>query len=307
MLINISGRTDIVNHYSEWLFKRFEEGYVYSRNSLFPNSVRKYELKPEKVDCLIFGSKNYKPILNRISEITNKFNTYFYYTITAYGKDIEPGVPDIDISIETLKELSNIVGKQRVAWRYDPILLTEKYTVQKNIETFEYIISKIYKYVDRCIFSFVEMYKKHETNFPELIQLTEENKDYIARNIGRIAQKYNLPIQTCGPEENYKNYGIETSGCVTLDILGKANNIEFRKLKHKGFRKGCHCMESRDIGALNSCPNGCKYCYANKNHTQAVENYKLHNVNSPLLIGDLKETDRLEMGSQKTFLVNKDK
>lgn len=93
MLINISGRTDIVNHYSEWLFKRFEEGYVYSRNSLFPNSVRKYELTPEKVDCLIFGSKNYKPILNRISEITNKFNTYFYYTITAYGKDIEPGLP----------------------------------------------------------------------------------------------------------------------------------------------------------------------------------------------------------------------
>lgn len=307
MLINISGRTDIVNHYSEWLFKRFVEGYVYSRNSLFPNSVRKYELTPEKVDCLIFGSKNYKPILNRISEITNKFNTYFYYTITAYGKDIEPGVPDIDTSIETLKELSSKVGKQRVAWRYDPILLTEKYTVQKNIETFEYIISKIYKYVDRCIFSFVEMYKKHETNFPELIPLTEENKDYIARNIGIIAQKYNLPIQTCGPEENYKNYGIETSGCVTLDILGKANNIEFRKLKHKGFRKGCHCMESRDIGALNSCPNGCKYCYANKNHTQAVENYKLHNVNSPLLIGDLKETDRLEMGNQKTFLVNKDK
>lgn len=288
-------------------FKRFVEGYVYSRNSLFPNSVRKYELTPEKVDCLIFGSKNYKPILNRISEITNKFNTYFYYTITAYGKDIEPGVPDIDTSIETLKELSSKVGKQRVAWRYDPILLTEKYTVQKNIETFEYIISKIYKYVDRCIFSFVEMYKKHETNFPELIPLTEENKDYIARNIGIIAQKYNLPIQTCGPEENYKNYGIETSGCVTLDILGKANNIEFRKLKHKGFRKGCHCMESRDIGDLNSCPNGCKYCYANKNHTQAVENYKLHNVNSPLLIGDLKETDRLEMGNQKTFLVNKDK
>lgn len=186
-------------------------------------------------------------------------------------------------------------------------MLTEKYTVQKNIKTFEYIISKIYKYVDRCIFSFVEMYKKHETNFPELIPLTEENKDYITRNIGIIAQKYNLLIQTCGPEENYKNYGIETSGCVTLDILGKANNIEFRKLKHKGFRKGCHCMESRDIGALNSCPNGCKYCYANKNHTQAVENYKLHNVNSPLLIGDLKETDRLEMGSQKTFLVNKDK
>ena len=92
MILNISGRTDIVNHYSEWLFKRFEEGYVLSRNSLFPNSVRRHELTPDKIGCLIFGSKNYAPILERIQEITLRFNTYFYYTITAYGKDVEPGV-----------------------------------------------------------------------------------------------------------------------------------------------------------------------------------------------------------------------
>lgn len=305
MIINISGRTDIVNHYSNWFFKRLESGYVYSRNSLFPNSVRKYELIPEKVDCLIFGSKNYAPVLDRIEEITNKFTTYFYYTITAYGKDVEPGVPSIDENIDTLIKLSNVVGKQKVAWRFDPILLTEKYTVEKNIETFEYIISKIYKYIDRCIFSFVEMYKKHEINFPELIPLNEKEKDYIAKNIGRIAKKYNIVLQTCGPEENYKKYGIQTSACVTLDILGKANNVVFRKLKHKGFRKGCHCIESRDIGAINSCPNGCKYCYANKNNKLALENYKLHNEDSPLLIGHLKDTDRLEDGSQKTFLVKK--
>lgn len=83
MLINISGRTDIVNYYPEWLFNRFQEGYVLSRNSLFQNSVRRYELTPDKVDCLIFGSKNYEPVLSRISELTEKFNTYFYYTITA--------------------------------------------------------------------------------------------------------------------------------------------------------------------------------------------------------------------------------
>lgn len=302
MLINISGRTDIVNHYSDWMFKRFEEGYVFSRNSLFPNSVRRYELTPDKVDCIIFGSKNFAPVLERIHEITEKFHTYFYYTITAYGKDVEPGVPDIDTSMETFLKLSQIVGRQRMAWRYDPILLTKKYTIETHFKTFERISECLAGQFDRCIFSFVEMYKKHEVNFPVLIPLTETEKDVLAEGIGKIAAKYGFILQTCGPEENYAKYGINTSGCVTLDILGQANNLKFRELKHKGFRKDCHCMESRDIGALNSCPNGCKYCYANKNAELPRENFKLHDPDSPLLIGHLKETDRLEPGSQKSFL-----
>lgn len=215
---------------------------------------------------------------------------------------MEPGVPDIDTSMETFLKLSQIVGRQRMAWRYDPILLTKKYTTETHFKTFERISECLAGQFDRCIFSFVEMYKKHEVNFPDLIPLTETEKDVLARGIGKIAAKYGFILQTCGPEENYAKYGIDTSGCVTLDILGQANNLKFRELRHKGFRKGCHCMESRDMGALNSCPNGCKYCYANKNAELPRENFKLHDPDSPLLIGHLKETDRLEPGSQKSFL-----
>ena len=130
MIINTGGRTDTVQYYTEWLLNRFSEGYVLSRNPLFPRKVTRYELTPDKVDCVVFCSKNYRPILPRLHEITDRFHTYFHYTITAYGKDIEPGVPSIDESIETLIALSEQVGKQRVAWRYDPVLLTEKYTVE---------------------------------------------------------------------------------------------------------------------------------------------------------------------------------
>jgi hypothetical protein len=302
MILNISGRTDIVNYYAEWLFKRFEEAYVLSRNSLFPTQVRRYELRPEKVDCLIFGSKNYEPVLSRINEITRKFNSYFYYTITAYETDIEPGVPNIDTSINTLKSLSELVGAKRVAWRYDPVLLTKKYTVARHLQTFEYIITQLAGHIDRCIFSFVEMYKKLEYNLPELVSLNLAQMDRLARGFGSIAASYKVPIQTCGPEENYRQYGIETSGCVTLDILGRANDLNFRKLKHRGFRNGCHCIESRDIGAMNSCPNGCKYCYANTNPASACQTYKQHDPDSPLLIGHLKPTDNLQQGVQRTFL-----
>lgn len=302
MIINTGGRTDTVQYYTEWLLNRFREGFVFSRNPLFPNKVTRYELTPELVDCVVFCSKNYKPILPHLHEITDRFNTYFHYTITAYGKDVEPGVPSIEESMQTLIELSEQVGRQRVAWRYDPILLTEKYTVEVHLQTFERMAAILAPYIDRCIFSFVEMYKKLETNMPEIIILSEQDMEMLAEGIGAIAEKYGIEIQTCGTNGDYTRYGIQKSGCMTLDILGRANNIEFKNLKHKGSRQGCHCIESRDIGAYDTCMNGCKYCYANKNPKKAFENYKYHNPASPLLLGNLKETDTVQQGAQKSFI-----
>lgn len=302
MIINTGGRTDSVQYYTKWLLKRFEEGYVLSRNPLFTNKVSRYELTPDKVDCVVFCSKNYKPILSDIKSITDKFNTYFHYTITAYGKDIEPGVPGVDESIETLIELSQIVGKERVAWRYDPVLLTDKYTIDTHKKTFEYMAEKLSPYIDRCIFSFVEMYKKLQSNMPELIPLGIEDMNMLAQILGGIAKANGIYIQTCGTNSDFSKYGIHKSGCMTLDILGEANGIEFKTLKHKGMRQGCHCIESRDIGAYDTCMNGCKYCYANKNPQKAFENYKFHNPNSPLILGELKETDTIIQGAQKSFL-----
>lgn len=302
MIINTGGRTDTVQYYTEWLLRRFSEGYVLSRNPLFPNKVTRYDLTPDKVDAVQFCSKNYKPILPHLHEITDHYNTYFHYTITAYGKDIEPGVPSIGESMETLIELSRIVGKQRIAWRYDPVLLTEKYTIECHLATFEQMAKTLAPYIDRCIFSFVEMYKKLETNMPELIPLSIENMDKLAQGMGAIAQKYGLWLQTCGTNGDFSRYGIHASGCMTLDIMGMANGIVFKELKHKGMRQGCHCIESRDIGAYDTCMNGCKYCYANKTPQKARENYRLHDPASPLLLGHLKETDMVQQGAQKSFL-----
>lgn len=303
MIINTGGRTDTVQYYTKWLLKRFEEGYVYSRNPLFQNKVTRYELTPDKVDCIQFCSKNYEPILGDLPKIISRFPTCFHYTITAYGKDIEPGVPPIEKSMETLKALSAIVGKKRLAWRYDPVLLTEKYTISTHLETFERMARELAPYVDRCIFSFVEMYKKLETNMPELIPLTGEDKDILARGMGEKAARYGLYIQTCGLNGDYAQYGIHPSGCMTLDMMGAANGIAFRKLKHKGMRKGCQCIENRDIGAYDTCMNGCKYCYANKRPEKAFENYQYHDPDSPLLLGHLKETDTVQQGAQKSFLM----
>ena len=301
MILNTGGRTDTVQYYTDWLLRRFAEGYVLSRNPLFPNKVTRYELTPDIVDCVVFCSKNYKPILPRLHEITDKFNTYFHYTITAYGKDIEPGVPSTEESMETLIELSEQVGRQRVAWRYDPVLLTKAYTIERHLETFARMAKILAPHIDRCIFSFVEMYKKLEVNMPELIPLTEQDKDTLARGLGDIAGQYGIIIQTCGINGDFAQYGIHSSGCMTLDILGGANGIVFKSRKHKGLRQGCECIETRDIGAYDTCMNGCKYCYANKNPGAAVQNYKLHNPESPLLTGSITSGDTVIQSTQKPF------
>lgn len=302
LIINTGARTDTVQYFTPWLLKRFEEGFVLARNPLFANKVSRYELNPELVDCVLFCSKNYAPILSNLHTITNKFNTYFHYTITAYGKDVEPFVPSIQESVEILYQLEKIVGKQRIAWRYDPVLLTKNYTIQKHFETFESLCAKLAGHVDRCIFSFVEMYKKLEFNFAELIVLKDSDIVTLAKGFGKIANKYGIAIQTCGTNGDFSCYGINASCCNNLEVLSLANNIEFKNLKHNGQRAGCHCFESRDIGAYDTCLNGCKYCYANKNHQKAKENYKKHNPNSPLLLGELQSTDIITSATQKSIL-----
>ncbi len=305
MILNTGGRTDTVQYFSTWLLNRFKEGYVLSRNPLFPNKITRYELTPNKIDCVVFCSKNYQPILSRIHEITDHFNTYFFYTITAYGKDIEPNVPSIDQSIDTLIKLEKLVGKEKITWRYDPVLLTKHYTIQQHLITFEHMAARLSGHINECVFSFVELYKKLEFNFPEMILLTDEDMEDLAKGLGRIAKKYNIRLKTCATNRDYSMYGIEKSGCITLDILGKANNIKFKELNHRGMRKGCHCITSHDIGAYETCPNGCKYCYANTDHKKALENYTSCNQLSPLLCSTVTEDDVIQNGNQKSFLFEK--
>ena len=302
MIINTGARTDTVQYFTPWLIKRFEEGFVYVRHPWYPEKVTKYLLNPEVVDCVEFCSKNYKPILNDLHKITDRFNTYFHYTITAYGKDVEPNVPSIDESIDTLYKLENIVGAKRLVWRYDPVLYTKNYNFDVHKKTFEYLTSKLSGHVDRCVFSFVDMYKKLKYNMPEIIPLKYEDKDELAHMLGEVAKKYNLKIQTCGNMGDWTKYEINKSACMTLGLLGEANGVVFKDRIHKGIREGCHCIESRDIGAYDSCINGCKYCYANVNPNKAIQNYKLHNENSPMIIGDVRSTDIIQNAVQVSYL-----
>lgn len=302
MILNIGGRTDTVNYFSEWLIRRFREGFAYSRNPYYPHIVNRIQLSPETIDVVEFCSKNYAPILKDLYEITDRFNCHFHYTITAYGKDIEPNVPSIDESIETLKRLTAIVGKEKIIWRYDPVLLTHEYSIERHLETFDEMAERLQPYVDRCLFSFVIWYKKLAVNMPELLPMGDAEKNRLAQGMGDIAHRRHLYLQTCGMREDYSQYGIHHSGCMTALIYEHSLGLRFKSVKHKGNRPGCGCMESRGLGEYNTCINGCRYCYANYNHARAQENYKNHDPLSPLMIGHLHPDDEIRPIHQESFL-----
>ncbi len=302
MILSVSARTDVVARYTDWLVNRFREGYVLSRNPIFPNRVTRYELRPDAVDAIVFCSKNYAPLLPHVPKFVQNFRTLFHYTITAYGKDVEPNVPSVDESIETLLRLSSAAGAKRVVWRYDPVLLTATYTPEAHASAFEHIARALTGKVRGCIFSFVDMYAKLQTNMPEIVPMDRETKRKLAAELGKIAAGFHLPIQTCADEADYSACGVRRAGCVTLTEIADANGCSFKSVRHMGNRLGCTCITMRDIGFYDSCPNGCKYCYANTSAEKVRSNRALHDPVSPLLIGRPEEGDVLMKGVQTSLL-----
>lgn len=207
--------------------------------------------------------------------------------------------------MDTLERLAALVGPSRIAWRYDPVLVDERYTVDVHREAFERMARRLAPHVGRCIFSFVELYGKVRRNMPQLAPVSEEDRDALLRSFSRTAQLCGLRLQACVDGVACDCYGIDRSGCISLEELGRANAVEFKRLSHRGSRPGCACFESRDIGAYDSCPNGCRYCYANSSARRAVRNFRtLHDPASPLLLGHLEEGDVVHQADQKSILAH---
>lgn len=304
MILNVGLRTDIVFAYSEWLFNRIREGFVYARNPLFPAKVVRYDLSPEKVDAIVFCSKNYSPILPRIGEILNTYRTLFHYTVTAYGNDLEPLAPSKEESVDTLIRLSRTVGRDRLFWRFDPLLFTDNYPEERVLRSFDELAGKIAPYVKGCIFSFAEIFIKLPSILPDLVLIGKEDKRRIAGKMSEIARRHSLPLRHCGANEDFTELGIKPHGCVTLDDIAAANGCVFKSVPHKGNRRGCLCIPSRDIGWYDSCPIGCKYCNATRDPSSLPDNLSRHDPNSPILIGSLRPDDTILRAQQTSLLKN---
>jgi hypothetical protein len=220
------------------------------------------------------------------------YNYYFQFTLTSYGKDIEKNLahkPDI---IETFIALSERIGKNRVVWRYDPIILNAKYSLDYHIKWFDYLCDKLNKFTEKCVISFIDImpYKflLNDTNRAQMYELTEVEIEEIAGIISTIAKKYSLPVAACSESIDLAKYDFLHNKCIDDDLIKKIFHKTVSGKKDKSQRQGCGCVESRDIGTYNTCPQGCIYCYARKGKMPSGK----YDPASPILWDDLENTDK---------------
>ncbi len=302
MIINTGCRTDIPAFYSKWLMNRIREGYVLVRNPYNPLNVTKYSLLPEVVDCLAFCTKNPEPMLEYLDEL-DKYKQYWFVTITPYGKDIEPNVPDKEKVIENFKKLSNHIGVNSIGWRYDPIFINNRFNVEKHIECFEKMAKELKGYTHDCTISFLDLYEKVKKNSPELKPLSKDEQIEIAKAFSKIGKENNMVIHSCCEKTYLKEYGLDISGCMSKEIVEKAIGLSLDIPKAKKLRENCNCLMGNDIGAYNTCLHLCKYCYANYNKELVLENIRKHDENSPFLIGNLEKDDNILDAKQKSWKI----
>lgn len=301
MIINTGQRTDIPAFYSKWFINRIKEGYVLVRNPYKKDIITRYELDPDVVDCISFCTKNPAPMLLH-SDILKPFGQFWFVTITPYGKDIEPNVPEKEDVIKSFIALSEKVGKECVCWRYDPVFITQKYSIEKHISDFESMAKKLSGYTGICVISFIDLYEKVKKNFPSAREVSPDERAKIGKAFSLIGNKYGIKIKACAEGRELEKFGIDCSGCQTVEAFEKALKCNLSVPKSvRQSRAECSCLLSADIGAYDTCGHLCRYCYANTNKDNVIKNIKYHDPCSPILLGKVYPDEDIRPARQESW------
>ena len=292
MILNISGRTDIVAFYTPWFINRYKEGFVDVRNPIYPKLVSRIYFND--VDLIVFCTKNPHPILPFLKVINKAI--LFQVTLTPYKKDIEPNVFNKKQVIEDIKEISNLLGKENVYVRYDPIFLSKKYSLEYHIKAFEKICCELDGYITHIIVSFIDDYKnvRKNMNILRIKNFTPNDFKTLGLSFSRIAHKHNMTVQTCSEYNTLEEYGFLVDDCVSRELTKKLTGKSYPKWSSRN-NKYCGCAKMVDIGTYNTCTHYCKYCYANFDEDKVNENIKKHHVDSTMLIGYLESDDEIKI------------
>jgi len=294
LILSVSRRTDIPAFYTEWFFNRLSEGYVLVRNPMNYHQVSRIKLTPDVIDCIVFWTKDPTKMLNRL-DLLKRYKYYFQITINSYDPQIERNVLNKEKVIKSFIELSTLIGKNKTIWRYDPILYTDRIDIQYHIRNFNLLAEKLSNYTERCVISFVDIYKKSEKNMKSLNCHVLGIKDMleIGKKLSETALYYGIKIETCSELIDLSSVGIENAKCVDDGLISEILGQYIEIKKDENQRDICGCVSSIDIGAYNTCKHGCLYCYANYSDKAVFNNIKKHDPKSPMLIGDLQPDDKI--------------
>ncbi len=318
VIVSASRSTDIPAFYSDWLINRIKDGYVKWKNPF--NGVPLY-VSFEKARMFVFWSKNHKPLLKHLDFLDDKgYNYYFQFTLNDYDTEkLEQNVPNVQSRISTFQQLSERIGKEKVIWRFDPLILTDTIGVYELLRKIENIGNQLKNHTDKLVFSFADimLYNKVQNNLRKnsilYQEFNESTMHEFATGLQQLNKNWNFELATCAEKISLEKYGIIHNKCIDDDLMIKLfpkdkilmdflgvkitspdmfnpnpTILKNKNNKDKGQRQYCGCIMSKDIGEYNTCPFLCEYCYANASKDTALKNWQLHkqNPNSETIKGE---------------------
>lgn len=292
MFVSVSRRTDIPAFYAPWFMGRVREGFCLVPNPYDARRFSRVPLSPREAELILFWSKNPAPLLPCLDELDARGYAYaFTFTLTPYGPELEPGLPDAGARVETFERLSQRLGPLRVDWRYDPVLLDARFTVSYHEERFARLCERLAPLTTRCIFSFADPYPHlHGRVRPA----PEGDMRALAAALARIGSAHGLALETCCERIDLSDLGIAHGACVDAGRAARIFGRPVSAAHDAGQRPGCGCVRSVDIGAYDTCPGGCAYCYATHAAARARARYAAHDPAAPSLTGPLPPGARVD-------------
>ncbi|MDR3122568.1 MAG: DUF1848 domain-containing protein [Treponema sp.] len=266
MIVSASRRTDIPAFFGDWFMRCLGEQKARVQNPMNPKIVSELSLDPDAIDCIVFWTKDPRNFLKRLPEIDAlSYRYYFQFTLTSYDSDIERNLDKTRV-LEAFTALSEYLGKAKVIWRYDPVFINDKYTLNYHIDHFELLCGKLCGHTEKCVISFIDRYSFLKESFAQhgIRELSDGETEALADAFSAIGKKYKLPLSTCCEKANLDAYGITHNKCIDADLIERLFNIRVKPRKDPSQRAHCGCCVSRDIGAYSTCLHDCVYCYAKR-------------------------------------------
>ncbi len=297
MIISASRRTDIPAFYSNWLISRIKEGYVTIKNP-FNGNKKTISILPQDVCMIVFFTKNPGPLMDHLELLDRLgYKYYFHFTVNNYPALYEPNLPPINKILDTFRELSLVLGRDRVIWRYDPVIISDLTDVDFQMRNFDYLAGNLKDHTGKCVFSILDFYKKTKRKLTLLNNLhgirtvdlnNENNRELLKKTltaIKQIADHYKIQLASCAEFFDPQQFGIEPNSCINGELINNLSGSAFKFSKDRNQRKECLCAQSVDIGVYNTCLHNCTYCYANQSRQAVETNFAGHDPKSPILTG----------------------
>jgi len=309
LIISASRSTDIPAFYGDWFMARLAAGYVKWKSPFGGSPIF---ISFEKTRVFVFWSKNPAPVFPHLDILDRSgYGYYFLFTINNYDTErLEPGLPPLTERIGTFIRLSRRIGKGRVVWRYDPLVLTDEITVQGLLDKIQGIGDHITPFTEQLVFSFVDIakYTKVRRNLQVAgisgaREFTDREIDEFCSGLAGLNQRWGISINACAEGRDLSRFGIGRGQCISPDLMihefgkdrklmdflqpdrqpslgGPGNTTDrFRRMKDPGQRNTCRCIVSKDIGQYSTCMHLCAYCYANTSMERVRHNYSRYTEN----------------------------